>query len=717
MLGPGTASDRLVTTQGPAPYDLVGDVRRISELLAAASPEQVVRVLLKLRDLLDSADEREREARRRDVEGEDFDRRDLRLVRKVCRAAWTASLPQAIARTLDSADFSGENTEFTASMRTTLATETLTAQLRRADWTAAARLAVLLVDVCEGCDGAFDVAAGETSKRKQVPMEEALLALAPAPALSMLRLAQTCDDAQPLARMSLVRAVNDLVECAPGFGARMLRSTAERSVVSAVLVAAAEAYAPGDDGRLARIPSKVVSFSAEIATLVGKLAESHVSGESDVRALLPKSSVRAALTLLQGSASSPRETAANTRIVQALVVALQCCLRCSPRYSAALGKSSQALDSVCAACSADVLPAEVRLHALALARQLKVPEIRLRDAALALEQAPRRAGELDTLRAASDSDPGQQRRGRRTERPASKRTIGDREAATIIQSVFRGFQARRGLARQEEAAFRIQAWFRSAMAKQFRRRNLAVAQRQQELQRENEMHEERLVHHRKRLATIARLPAGDVDTYLELERNNAAVRIQAIWRGFSQQRRFAEHLDTVRRHRAAVVLQRHFRATWAAKQVAKGLVAERDLGVQRLGHKKVARSQRQIIERVLADRETRARAPLRDLQMQSAGLLQEFQRSVVASSVAARERQMLRARIDRNLAELGALSRLPTTVGGSDDEEDVAASAEALRSTLLPGVGHPDALTAHENKLTELAVPWWKRPDDDCPTL
>ncbi|XP_069792011.1 IQ calmodulin-binding motif-containing protein 1-like [Narcine bancroftii] len=129
-------------------------------------------------------------------------------------------------------------------------------------------------------------------------------------------------------------------------------------------------------------------------------------------------------------------------------------------------------------------------------------------------------------------------------------------AACLIQAVWRAYQTRKRMKKLPKVVTHLQRSFR--------------AKREQEIQRlEKEREEEELKHqvqlcrHRalrnfrqRQLSLLEIVPASEVAQYLQQEKEQAALLIQKVWRGYRQRSCFRQQKQPLKEFKAAVIVQR-----------------------------------------------------------------------------------------------------------------------------------------------------------------
>ncbi|XP_039351077.1 IQ calmodulin-binding motif-containing protein 1 isoform X4 [Mauremys reevesii] len=142
------------------------------------------------------------------------------------------------------------------------------------------------------------------------------------------------------------------------------------------------------------------------------------------------------------------------------------------------------------------------------------------------------------------------------------------QAACLIQAVWRGFQTRKRLKTLPKAVTALQRSFRAKRKQELqhlkRLKEDETLRQQLQLQRQRAM---RLFHERQ-LTLLEIVHAGQVDRYIQEMEGKAALTIQRHWRGYRARRKVHQQRQSLKQHKAAVIIQR------AASQMSEGMSKE-----------------------------------------------------------------------------------------------------------------------------------------------
>ncbi|XP_050773029.1 IQ calmodulin-binding motif-containing protein 1 isoform X5 [Gopherus flavomarginatus] len=130
------------------------------------------------------------------------------------------------------------------------------------------------------------------------------------------------------------------------------------------------------------------------------------------------------------------------------------------------------------------------------------------------------------------------------------------QAACLIQAVWRGFQTRKRLKTLPIAVTALQRSFRAKRKQELqhlkRLKEDETLRQQLQLQRQRAM---RLFHERQ-LTLLEIVHAGQVDRYIQEMEGKAALTIQRHWRGYRARRKVHQQRQSLKQHKAAVIIQR-----------------------------------------------------------------------------------------------------------------------------------------------------------------
>ncbi|NXN40269.1 IQCB1 protein, partial [Rhinoptilus africanus] len=130
------------------------------------------------------------------------------------------------------------------------------------------------------------------------------------------------------------------------------------------------------------------------------------------------------------------------------------------------------------------------------------------------------------------------------------------QAACIIQATWRGFQTRKRLKKLPQAVIALQRSFRAKREQELqhlkKQKEDEALKLQVQLQRQRAMRH----FHERQLASLEIIHASQVNKYMEEMEGKSALTIQRFWRGYRARRNFHQQRQSLKEHKAAVVIQR-----------------------------------------------------------------------------------------------------------------------------------------------------------------
>ncbi|KAM9284121.1 IQ calmodulin-binding motif-containing protein 1 [Cariama cristata] len=130
------------------------------------------------------------------------------------------------------------------------------------------------------------------------------------------------------------------------------------------------------------------------------------------------------------------------------------------------------------------------------------------------------------------------------------------QAACVIQAMWRGFQTRKRLKKLPQAVTTLQRSFRTKREQELqhlqKKKEDEALKLQMQLQRQRAM---RLFHERQ-LALLEIVHASQVNKYMEEMEGKSALTIQRFWRGYKARRNFHQQRQSLKEHKAAIIIQR-----------------------------------------------------------------------------------------------------------------------------------------------------------------
>ncbi|KFP61310.1 IQ calmodulin-binding motif-containing protein 1, partial [Cariama cristata] len=275
------------------------------------------------------------------------------------------------------------------------------------------------------------------------------------------------------------------------------------------------------------------------------------------------------------------------------------------------------------------------------------------------------------------------------------------QAACVIQAMWRGFQTRKRLKKLPQAVTTLQRSFRTKREQELQhlqeKKEDEALKLQMQLQRQRAM---RLFHERQ-LALLEIVHASQVNKYMEEMEGKSALTIQRFWRGYKARRNFHQQRQSLKEHKAAIVIQRaackflekrRRRRALRPWKDPKGLTDEQRLALQQ----KVD----DYIKLHPASQMSEERS--KELHMQAQEKLAQFLLRSKLDERAAQRREMLLAQVNTDV-EL-----LMNAPGFTEiTEKDLA----VFMSRSVPVA--TKARQSHNTMLKYTHWPWWKKLGDE----
>ncbi|PIK56897.1 putative IQ calmodulin-binding motif-containing protein 1 [Apostichopus japonicus] len=271
-------------------------------------------------------------------------------------------------------------------------------------------------------------------------------------------------------------------------------------------------------------------------------------------------------------------------------------------------------------------------------------------------------------------------------------------AATTVQAIIRGFLARRRLKKADKAFANLQKNYRIHQEKKDEQK--ASHRQERELQHQLLLSRRRAIREtrQRQLDMIAAMHPAEIDKYLEISQIQAAVKLQAIWRGVLERRKLGLRKATAQQVRAAITIQRHIRRYLKRQdekrkepmmwQPPPGLTDERRVELQSMIEEKRTAKPSKVSER--ADQEDL------HLKAQDAWMHYLSRRLVMKKGYQRREALLASLEMDADL--------LATAPKLSD-----ATNRDVYTFTSHSAPVAAKALANHREEVNMLRQPWWKK--------
>lgn len=273
------------------------------------------------------------------------------------------------------------------------------------------------------------------------------------------------------------------------------------------------------------------------------------------------------------------------------------------------------------------------------------------------------------------------------------------EAALVIQSAWRGYATRNKLKRAQKGIQRFQQIYRKRRAKSVaqKRRNTSVRKYKQSQQAA--LRDGLCSFHEQQMATFEQLPASEVERFVQQQRNQAATRIGAWWKGRQARKDFTRRKEVADLVQKVVVLQRAVRRFLRRHRFYQ----EEDAG-ETTPFPDVTEEEREDLQLEIAQHRElhppayHSDAQLRALHDEVQDRLEEFYSTRVAATRLSEQHSSLLAQLERDCDQVLSAPQLSNATLETVDAFSSGSSAVARM-----------ARTAHGEELKSMQMPWWKR--------
>ncbi|XP_005049653.1 PREDICTED: IQ calmodulin-binding motif-containing protein 1 isoform X3 [Ficedula albicollis] len=275
------------------------------------------------------------------------------------------------------------------------------------------------------------------------------------------------------------------------------------------------------------------------------------------------------------------------------------------------------------------------------------------------------------------------------------------QAACIIQAAWRGFQTRKRLKKLPQAVITLQRSFRAKREQELqhltKQKEDEALKLQMQLQRQRAM---RLFHERQ-LALLEVVHASQVNKYMQEMEEKSALTIQRFWRGYRARRIFHQQKQSLKEHKAAIIIQRaackflekrRRRRPLSPWKEPKGLTDEQRLALQQKVDDYIK----------LHPASQMSEETSKELHMQAQAKLAQFLLRSRLDQRAAQRREALLAQVNTDVELLMNAPGLAETT-----EKDLG----TFMSRSIPIA--TKARQSHNTMLKYTRWPWWKKLGDE----
>ncbi|KAM9123606.1 IQ calmodulin-binding motif-containing protein 1 isoform 2-T2 [Pangshura tecta] len=267
------------------------------------------------------------------------------------------------------------------------------------------------------------------------------------------------------------------------------------------------------------------------------------------------------------------------------------------------------------------------------------------------------------------------------------------QAACLIQAAWRGFQTRKRLKTLPKAVTALQRSFRAKRKQELqhlkRLKEDETLRQQLQLQRQRAMR----VFHERQLTLLEMVHAGQVDRYIQEMEGKAALTIQRHWRGYRARRKVHQQRQSLKQHKAAVIIQRA-----AHKFLGKCQRKRKALSPWK-EPKELTSAQKLALQQKASQM---SEGMSKDLHLQAQEKLAQY---LLRSSLDRRAEQRREALLAQVNTDVELLMSAPSLMEATEKDLDVFLSRSVPVAC--------KARQSHNTMLKYTRWPWWKKLGDE----
>uniref|UniRef100_A0A8C0IXS7 IQ motif containing B1 n=1 Tax=Chelonoidis abingdonii TaxID=106734 RepID=A0A8C0IXS7_CHEAB len=276
------------------------------------------------------------------------------------------------------------------------------------------------------------------------------------------------------------------------------------------------------------------------------------------------------------------------------------------------------------------------------------------------------------------------------------------QAACLIQAVWRGFQTRKRLKTLPIAVTALQRSFRAKRKQELqhlkRLKEDETLKQQLQLQRQRAM---RLFHERQ-LTLLEIVHAGQVDRYIQEMEGKAALTIQRHWRGYRARRKVHQQRQSLKQHKAAVIIQRAARKFLEKCQRKRKALSPWKEPKELTSAQKLALQQKVDDYIRLHPASQMPEEMSKELHLQAQEKLSQY---LLRSSLDRRAEQRREALLAQVNTDVELLMSAPSLMEATEKDLDVFMSRSVPVAC--------KARQSHNTMLKYTRWPWWKKLGDE----
>ncbi|KAM9123605.1 IQ calmodulin-binding motif-containing protein 1 isoform 1-T1 [Pangshura tecta] len=276
------------------------------------------------------------------------------------------------------------------------------------------------------------------------------------------------------------------------------------------------------------------------------------------------------------------------------------------------------------------------------------------------------------------------------------------QAACLIQAAWRGFQTRKRLKTLPKAVTALQRSFRAKRKQELqhlkRLKEDETLRQQLQLQRQRAMR----VFHERQLTLLEMVHAGQVDRYIQEMEGKAALTIQRHWRGYRARRKVHQQRQSLKQHKAAVIIQRAAHKFLGKCQRKRKALSPWKEPKELTSAQKLALQQKVDDYIRLHPASQMSEGMSKDLHLQAQEKLAQY---LLRSSLDRRAEQRREALLAQVNTDVELLMSAPSLMEATEKDLDVFLSRSVPVAC--------KARQSHNTMLKYTRWPWWKKLGDE----
>lgn len=277
------------------------------------------------------------------------------------------------------------------------------------------------------------------------------------------------------------------------------------------------------------------------------------------------------------------------------------------------------------------------------------------------------------------------------------------KAALMIQAAWKGYVGRRRVVKMKKGIQKFQQLYRRKKAEKLREKEVQEKMTMVTSFKKNNLQSTQLAFHEKQMSLYEQLPASELQTFIHMQENEAAVKIQSIWRAWRVRSQYGEVKSKALKLKSIISIQRCFRKYLERKK--NRIVGKFEALPDIRG------PTRQMLQlEITRYKETRppnkysTQQEISELHHKGQRLYEEFCLSRENQRRQDEHLQLLLSKLDRNCELLLSAPSLNDSYTSASIAEDFSSSSSNIAKM---------ARTAHREEMKAMNSPWWKKDPFD----